>query len=175
MTLLASTAALHAQPTYAQAWKSLGGVGHLQSLCRELEFERLRLETVLVAERLSWAELEHDLEAALDQLEHSEAEFEQFLAEAGTAAVQLRALRRRKRILDKRLARATALAATARMQRDSERAWVVQQVSRVAASQSWRVGHGIVRTTRRLTLRRDRGTDALIRILERLGTADRTN
>jgi hypothetical protein len=175
MTLLASAGALHAQPSYAQAWESVGGVHHLEALCRELEFERVRLETVLVAERLSWAELEHEFESALDQLEHNEGEFEHLLTEAATAAVQLRALRRRKRLLDKRLARATALAATARTQRDTERAWVAQQVSRVAASQSWRVGHSIVRTTRRLTLRRDRGTDALIRILERLGTADRTS
>lgn len=49
-----------------------------------------------------------------------------------------------------------------------ERAWVAAEAQRVRASQAWRVGHRVVRTARLLTLRRDRGTDALSRLIERM-------
>lgn len=49
-----------------------------------------------------------------------------------------------------------------------ERAWVAAEAERVRASQSWRVGHRLVRTARLLTFRRDHGTDALGRLVERM-------
>ena len=36
------------------------------------------------------------------------------------------------------------------------------------ASQAWRLGHRVVRTARLLTFRRDVGTDALGRLIERM-------
>lgn len=48
-----------------------------------------------------------------------------------------------------------------------ERAWVAAEAERLRDSQSWRLGHRLVRTARMLTFRRDRGTDALARLIER--------
>ena len=49
-----------------------------------------------------------------------------------------------------------------------ERAWVAAEAERVRASQAWRLGHRVVRTARLLTFRRDVGTDALGRLIERM-------
>ena len=51
-----------------------------------------------------------------------------------------------------------------------ERAWVAAEAERVRASQAWRLGHRVVRTVRVLTGRRDIGTDALGRLIERMNT-----
>lgn len=50
----------------------------------------------------------------------------------------------------------------------AERAWVALEAERVRSSVSWRLGHRVVRTVRLLTFRRDRGTDALGRLVERM-------
>ena len=55
-----------------------------------------------------------------------------------------------------------------RMELVEERAWVAAEAERVRASQAWRLGHRIVRAARRLTFRRDEGTDALGRLIERM-------
>jgi hypothetical protein len=50
-----------------------------------------------------------------------------------------------------------------------QRAWVADQAMRVAQSQSWRVGHRLVRIGRLLAFKRDRGTDlptAIARAME---------
>ncbi len=49
-----------------------------------------------------------------------------------------------------------------------ERAWVAAEAERVRTSQAWRLGHRAVRTARLLTFRRDVGTDALSRLIERM-------
>ena len=53
-----------------------------------------------------------------------------------------------------------------------QRAWVADQANRLAASQSWRVGHRLVRIGRRLTLRGDRGTDLPSAIVRRMEDGD---
>lgn len=53
----------------------------------------------------------------------------------------------------------------------SERTWVAAEALRVRDSQSWRLGHRLVRTARLLTLRSDRGTDALSQMAERMTSA----
>jgi hypothetical protein len=52
----------------------------------------------------------------------------------------------------------------------AERAWVAAEAERVRGSSSWRLGHRLVRIARLLTLRRDRGTDGLTRMVERMRT-----
>jgi hypothetical protein len=49
-----------------------------------------------------------------------------------------------------------------------QRAWVAQEAERVRATQSWRLGHRLVRLGRLLTLRRNTRTDALARLAERM-------
>lgn len=49
-----------------------------------------------------------------------------------------------------------------------ERAWVAEQAIRLGQSTSWRLGHRIVRVARRLTFRRDRGTDLPAKIAQRM-------
>lgn len=49
-----------------------------------------------------------------------------------------------------------------------QRAWVAQEAERVRATQSWRIGHRLVRLGRLLTLRRNTRTDALARLAERM-------
>lgn len=109
-----------------------------------------------------------DLEAALNRLEAAEAELEPLYEALAAAAVQLRALIRRKRMLERRLATAHAVAAQAQAQLQAEREWVAEQVQRLAASQSWRIGHGLIRAVRAAGNRRDRGADALTVILRRM-------
>jgi hypothetical protein len=53
-----------------------------------------------------------------------------------------------------------------------QRAWVADQALRVAASQSWRVGHRLVRIARRLAFKRDRGTDLPSMIAQRMEEGD---
>jgi hypothetical protein len=53
-----------------------------------------------------------------------------------------------------------------------QRAWVADQAMRVAASQSWRVGHRLVRIARRLAFKRDRGTDLPSMIAQRMEEGD---
>jgi hypothetical protein len=55
-----------------------------------------------------------------------------------------------------------------RAQLFEQRAWVAAEAERVRASQSWRLGHRLVRIARLFTLRRDRGTDGLQKIIERM-------
>ncbi|MCW3016891.1 MAG: hypothetical protein JWO02_3983 [Solirubrobacterales bacterium] len=50
----------------------------------------------------------------------------------------------------------------------SERVWAAAEADRVRASSSWRLGHRLVRTARLLTFRRDKGTDGLSRLAERM-------
>jgi len=113
--------------------------------------------------RLGW------LESAVDFLEANEAELDRALQALDTAAAGLRASTRREDQLSRRLATANVVAATAQQQLDAERAWVARQVALVEASQSWRLGHRLVRTLRALTLRRDGSTDALTVIVRQLG------
>jgi hypothetical protein len=49
-----------------------------------------------------------------------------------------------------------------------DRAWVAVQAERVLASASWRLGHRVMRILRALSFRRNRGSDALSRIVERM-------
>jgi hypothetical protein len=53
-----------------------------------------------------------------------------------------------------------------------ERAWVAEQATRIAASRSWRIGHGLTRVARRLTFRSDRGTNLPAMIARRMEQAD---
>jgi hypothetical protein len=55
-----------------------------------------------------------------------------------------------------------------RLERLEERAWVAEQARRVAESNSWRVGHRLVRLARSLAFRRDRGTNLPLQIAERM-------
>jgi hypothetical protein len=50
----------------------------------------------------------------------------------------------------------------------SEREWAASEADRVRASSSWRLGHRLVRLARLLTFRRDKGTDGLSRLAERM-------
>lgn len=55
-----------------------------------------------------------------------------------------------------------------RAEREAERAWVAAEAERIRASSSWRLGHRLVRAGRLLSFRRDKGTDALGRMIERM-------
>jgi hypothetical protein len=55
-----------------------------------------------------------------------------------------------------------------RLEALEDRIWVAEQVRRLAESMSWRIGHRLVRTVRRLTFRRDRGTNLPARIIDRM-------
>ena len=128
---------------------------------------------------------------AAAQLPHTEAEAlsARWLAaerdRAALAVINDRLLLGERRLADAQLARERASADVAR-QREAERheldqarlalleqrAWVADQANRLAASQSWRVGHRLVRIGRRLTLRGDRGTDLPSAIVRRMEDGD---
>ncbi len=55
-----------------------------------------------------------------------------------------------------------------RAQLVEQRAWVASEAERARASQAWRLGHRLARMSRLLSLRRDRGTDALQQIVDRM-------
>jgi hypothetical protein len=130
------------------------------------------LQRRLAAAEAREAELATRLEVALDELEQRETGADRQVVEAlESAAGQLASLRHRKAAAEQRATAAEAFAAAARRELAEERAWVAEQARRVAASQAWRIGHLAVRQGRRLTLRRDRGTDALSAIVQRM-TAD---
>jgi hypothetical protein len=109
-----------------------------------------------------------ELEAALERLEAAEVELAPMYEALERAHVQVRALGRRVRILERRLASANQRLAAAQEALRAERAWTSEQARAVAASQSWRLGHRLVRTARALTLRSDRGLDGLTVIVRRM-------
>jgi hypothetical protein len=55
-----------------------------------------------------------------------------------------------------------------RAQLVEQRAWVAAEAARIRESESWKVGHRLVRATRLITFRRDRGTDGLQKIVDRM-------
>lgn len=140
----------------------------MSSELEALERERVRLESELAAAQAARAELASELETALALLEESDRQLAPVFEAVETAAVQVRALSHRKRVLERRVvsANATAHAAQARLAADRE--WVVAQVRSVAASQSWRLGHRLVRALRAVAFRHDRGADGLTVIVRRM-------
>jgi hypothetical protein len=113
------------------------------------------------------------LEAALSELERDEAGSHARVIETlGRAEAQLKALRHRQAAAEQRVIAAEAVAAAARRTLTEERAWVADQAQRVAVSQAWRLGHMAVRQARRLSFRRDCGTDALSAIVARMSVED---
>lgn len=133
-----------------------------------LERECARLRTELAAAQQARAELASELEAALELLEESERQLAPVFDAVGTAGMQVRALSHRKRLLERRVVSANATAQAAQARLAADRAWVVAQVRSVAASQSWRVGHRLVRAARAVALRHDRGADGLTVIIRRM-------
>jgi chromosome segregation ATPase len=139
------------------------------ALCEELERERARLAR---AASDAWADEpapRGQLESAIAALEENEAKLDDALGALDAAVGTLQAITRREDRLERSLARANAVAATAQQQLDAERAWVARQVALIEASQSWRLGHRLVSTLRALTMRQDGSTDALSVILRQLG------
>lgn len=128
--------------------------------------ESLRLE--LREERAAREALATDLESAIVHLETSEGEIEQLVAAVQQAAVRTRALSRRVRSLERKLETAARRAASAHEQLRAERLWVAAHTRSVAASSSWRLGHRLVRVTRALVFRGDKGADGLTVILRRM-------
>jgi hypothetical protein len=116
-------------------------------------------------------ELIGQLDRALTALEAGEKDLDQALEAARVAMADLEAMKRREHVLEESLARAKAVAATAQEHVFAERAWVVEQVELIAASQSWRLGHWLVRSLRRLARRPDGSSDALSVVVRQL--ADR--
>ncbi len=114
------------------------------------------------------AEVLRELESALERLEAAETELAPMYEAVQSASVQVRALARRVRMLERRLANANRRVASAQNQLLAERAWVSDQARAVAASQSWRVGHRLVRAARALAGRSDRGADGLTVIVRRM-------
>ena len=133
-----------------------------------LERERVRLESELAAAQAARAQLAGELETALDLLEEAETELAPLFDAVQTAGIQVRALSHRKRLLERRVVNANATAQAAQARLVADRAWTVQQVRSVAASQSWRVGHRLVRALRAVAFRHDRGADGLTVIIRRM-------
>ncbi len=116
-------------------------------------------------------ELIDQLDRALTALEAGEKDLERALEAFRVTTAELEAMKRREHVLQESLARTKAVAATAQEQLFAERAWVVEQVALIEASQSWRLGHWLVRSLRRLARRPDGSSDALSVIVRQL--ADR--
>jgi chromosome segregation ATPase len=129
-------------------------VQRLAAACQQLQTER--------------DELLAQLDSALTQLEATEVELQPMHAALERASVQARSLTDRVQTLEQRLAYANRMAASAHDQLLAERAWASDQARAVAASQSWRVGHSLVRAARALGLRGDKGSDALTVIIRRM-------
>ncbi len=119
-------------------------------------------------DQLERGDIVSELELALVRLEAAEAELAPMYDAVQTASAQVRALARRVRMLERRLATANRRVIAAQDQLLAERAWVSDQARAVAASQSWRVGHRLVRAARALALRGDRGADGLTVIVRRM-------
>jgi chromosome segregation ATPase len=133
-----------------------------------LERERMRLESELAAAHAARAELARELETALQLLEESDRQLTPVFEAVETSAIQLRALSHRKRVLERRVVSANATASAAQARLAADREWVVGQVRSVEASQSWRVGHRLVRAVRAVAFRHDRGADGLTVIIRRM-------
>jgi hypothetical protein len=116
-------------------------------------------------------ELIGQLDRALTALEAGEKDLDQALEAFKVATAELEAMKRRQHVLEESLARAKAVAATAHEQLFAERAWVVEQVALIEASQSWRLGHWLVRSLRRFARRPGGSSDALSVVVRQL--ADR--
>jgi len=123
--------------------------------------------------RSSQQELIGQLDRALTALEAGERELDEALGALKVATVELQAMTQRQHALEESLARAKAVAATAQEQLFAERAWVVEQLALIEASQSWRLGHWLVRSLRRFALRDDGSTDALSVVVRQLGDGGR--
>jgi hypothetical protein len=112
-----------------------------------------------------WLAAERDratLEAIADRLQRGERGLEEArLARERTSAEVARQREAERHELDQ-----------ARLALLEQRAWVADQANRLAGSQSWRVGHRLVRIGRMLTLRRDRGTDLPSTIARRMEDRD---
>jgi chromosome segregation ATPase len=129
-------------------------VQRLAAACQQLQTER--------------DELLAELDSALARLEAAEVELEPMYASLERASVHTRSLTDTVRTLEQRLAYANRRAASAHDQLLAERAWASDQARAVAASQSWRVGHSLVRAARALGLKDDKGSDALTVIVRRM-------
>jgi len=163
----------------AEVWDGLGEGAAAQALLRRLDLElgrasldRAHLERTL-AERTNRAgELRASMAAALDELDArllAETEAVRSVSEAlARIGTKLLAGTRREERLEHRLAATEALAAAARTELMEDRRWMADQARLVAGSQAWRVGHRLARTAWMLTFRRQRGTDALERIIVRM-------
>jgi chromosome segregation ATPase len=118
--------------------------------------------------RLERADLLEELEASLRRIEAAEIDLRPMYEALERAEDRAQELERRAQTLELRLTSANQLAASAHKQLLAERAWASDQARAVAASQSWRVGHGLVRVARALGLRGDQGADALTVIIRRM-------
>ena len=173
VTLVVRGVALAEQPVLAQAWQWLSTDQHVGALCAALETERRRLADAIVGHQ----DLVSELEKAVELLEAGERSLVEGDEALAAATLQVRSLLRRKRKLEQRLESANALAASAQEVLAAERMWVSEHVRAVAASQSWRLGHRLVRMLRGLGRQTDQGADGLTviaRRMERGGTTLRT-
>lgn len=110
-----------------------------------------------------------DLHNALEQrLAGEEETLSQLAASVLEAQRQIRAGIEHERWLEQRLTATEALVSAARTELAEERDWVARHARAISRSQSWRLGHRLVRTMRIVTFRRDRGTDAVNEILRHL-------
>jgi septal ring factor EnvC (AmiA/AmiB activator) len=139
----------------------------LLTLCQELQREISQAH----ADR---DELVAELESLAQRVEESEAELGPVYESVEKANIQIRAIGRHNRTLERRLDRANSLAASAQDQLLAERAWVAEQARSVAASQSWRLGHRLVRMMRAVARRSDRGADGLTVIVRRMESGSRS-
>ena len=108
-----------------------------------------------------WQSVERDRRSLAGVIDRLEAHARQ-LDEARGARDRLSAEVERLRAAERREADRLRLEAL------EDRVWVAEQVTRLADSTSWRLGHRLVRMARRLALRGDRGTNLPARIIERM-------
>jgi hypothetical protein len=137
------------------------------------QIEKAELERRVKDISAAYDDLAADVELALEEigrrLDEAEERARRIMpALAGSLAARLRAAERTEAGLRSRLGEVDAQLASLRAELEAERVWVLEQVRRVAQSQAWRLGHGVVRGARTAALRRHKGTDALSAIVRRL-------
>lgn len=179
LAVLVERSRLEATPALAAVWEELDERPAPRELLRRLDMElgraalaRARLEHALAQERATNERLRAMLSDALDALElDTRAEEERvraFAANLERVATKLKAVHNREHRLEHRATAAEAQAAAARSALSEEREWVAAQARLIARSQAWRVGHRIARTAWLLRFRRQRGDDALQRMIARM-------
>jgi len=179
LTVLAADDRLAPAAALAEIWDELGEGAAAQALLRRLDLElgranlqRARLERTAAEQSTAAREFRASMTAALDHFDErllAETEAVRSVAE-GLARLRIKLLAgtRREQRLEHRLTATEALAAAARAELMDDRRWIADQARIVARSQSWRVGHRLARAAWMLTFRRQRGTDALERIIIRM-------